>query len=305
MNFGPRATPEESFAIMDRALELGINFWDTANVYGQRKYEGYTETILGQYFAARPGAREKVILATKFHGRMGDGENDRGCSMVHMRHACEASLRRLQTDYIDLYQMHHVDRATPWAELWSGIQQLRLAGKIVYAGSSNFAGWHIASANEAAARHGELGLVSEQSKYSLIERTIEMEVVPACRHYGVGIIPWSPLESGLLGGVIGLQPDPNSRRSGERFEKRVEGLRPKLEAWEALCSQFGEKPADIALAWMLAKPQITAPIIGPRTLDQLNGSIRAIEIHLSTEQVQQIEAIWTGPRGEAPEAYAW
>ena len=303
MNFGPLTAEPESFAIMDRALALGIDFFDTADVYGWRTGEGVTEQIVGRWLAQGGGRRERVVLATKVYGKMGDGPNDRGLSARHIRHACDESLRRLRTDRIDLYQMHHVDRDAPWDEVWQAMEQLVTAGKVLYVGSSNFAGWHIAQANAAAAHRHFLGLVSEQSLYNLTARTIELEVLPACRAHGVGVIPWSPLAGGLLGGVLG-EAD-KGRRSSERIRKRVEERRAQLEAWEGFCRELGEKPADVALAWLLDSPAVTAPIIGPRTIAQLEGSLRALEIALSPDHRAALDRIWPGPGGEAPEAYAW
>ncbi len=303
MNFGPLTAEPESFAIMDRALALGIDFFDTADVYGWRTGEGVTEQIVGRWLAQGGGRRERVVLATKVYGKVGDGPNDRGLSARHIRHACDESLRRLRTDRIDLYQMHHVDRDAPWDEVWQAMEQLVTAGKVLYVGSSNLAGWHIAQANAAAAHRHFLGLVSEQSLYNLTARTIELEVLPACRAHGVGVIPWSPLAGGLLGGVLG-EAD-KGRRSSERIRKRVEESRAQLEAWEGFCRELGEKPADVALAWLLDSPAVTAPIIGPRTIAQLEGSLRALEIALSPDHRAALDRIWPGPGGEAPEAYAW
>ena len=303
MNFGPLTSEADSFAIMDRALELGINFFDTANVYGWKMGEGITEQIIGRWFAQGGGRREKVVLATKVYGKMGDWPNESRLSALHIRRACEASLRRLQTDYIDLYQMHHIDRDTLWEEIWQAMEQLVREGKVLYVGSSNFAGWHIAQANEAAQRRNFMGLVSEQSLYNLSARMIELEVIPACQSYGVGIIPWSPLGGGLLGGV--LQKVAEGRRADARMQERIEKHRAQLEAYEGFCREIGERPADVALAWLLQQPAVTAPIIGPRTLDQLNDSLRALEITLSDEALARLDAIWPGPGGPAPEAYAW
>lgn len=303
MNFGPYTTEADSFAIMDKALELGINFFDTANVYGWKLGEGITENIIGRWFAQGGGRREKVVLATKVYGRMGEWPNESRLSALHIKRACEASLRRLQTDHIDLYQMHHVDRNTPWEEIWQAMEQLVKEGKVIYVGSSNFAGWHIAQANEIAKQRHFMGLVSEQSLYSLNDRMIELEVIPACKAYGLGLIPWSPLAGGLLGGI--LQKISEGRRAREDVQKEVEKHRPKLEAYEAYCAELGEKPADVALAWMLHNPVVTAPIIGPRTMEQLTGSLRALDIQLSEESLKRLDEIWPGPGGEAPEAYAW
>ena len=302
MNFGPLTSEEDSFKIMDRALEVGINFFDTANVYGWKRGEGVTEQIIGRWFA-QGGRRDKVVLATKVYGDMGEWPNQQRLSALHIRKACEDSLRRLKTDYIDLYQMHHIDTDAPWEEVWQAMDVLVQQGKVVYVGSSNFGGWHIAQAQEAARHRNFMGLVSEQSLYNLAARTIELEVVPSCRHYGLGIIPWSPLAGGLLGGV--LQKAKEGRRASENIEKRIEEMRPKLEAYENLCSELGEKPADVALAWILKNPVVTAPIIGPRTLEQLDGSLRTLEIALTDEVMARLDEIFPGPGGEAPKAYAW
>jgi len=299
MNFGPRTPEDESFEIMDRALEEGINFFDTANRYGDSE----TESIIGRWFAQGGERREKVVLATKVFGAMGEWPNMSRLSARHIRDACEASLRRLQTDHIDLYQMHHIDRSTPWEEIWQAMDLLVAQGKVIYIGSSNFAGWHIAAATEAAQRRCSFGLVSEQSLYNLTARTVELEVLPACQAYGIGVIPWSPLGGGLLGGVLGGVSE--GRRSDDRLRRRIDALRPQLEAWEKLCAELGERPADVALAWLLANPAVTAPIIGPRTLDQFTESLRALEVHLKPSVLEQLDHIFPGPGGAAPEAYAW
>ncbi|MBM3286045.1 MAG: aldo/keto reductase [Candidatus Eisenbacteria bacterium] len=303
MNFGPHATDAESFAIMDRALELGINFFDTANVYGWRKGEGVTEQIIGRWLDQQGGRRERIVLATKVYGSMGDGPNDRRLSAYHIRSACDESLRRLKTDRIDLYQMHHVDRDTPWEEIWEAMEGLVRAGKVLYAGSSNFAGWNIAQAQGIAASRRFLGLVSEQSLYNLKDRMIELEVIPSCRAHGLGLIPWSPLAGGLLAGAPAHARD--GRRASEGVLKSAQKNGPQLEAYEALCREIGERPADVALAWLLRNPAVTAPIIGPRTMEQLNGSLRALALSLPEDAVKRLEEIWPGPGGEAPEAYAW
>ncbi|CAG1002419.1 partial NDP-hexose C3-ketoreductase / dTDP-4-oxo-2-deoxy-alpha-D-pentos-2-ene 2,3-reductase, partial [Anaerolineae bacterium] len=296
-------TEADSFAIMDRALELGINFFDTANVYGWKRGEGITENIIGRWFAQGGQRREKVVLATKVYGAMGDWPNENKLSALHIRRAVDESLRRMQTDYIDMYQMHHIDRDTPWEEIWQAMEVLVQQGKILYVGSSNFAGWHIAQANEAAKARHFMGLVSEQSLYNLKDRMIELEVIPACQHYGLGLIPWSPLAGGLLGGI--LEKAQQGRRANEDTQKDVEKHRPQLEKYEQFCKDIGENPADVALAWLLKNPVVTAPIIGPRTMEQLDGSLRALEIKLTDEQVITLDEIWPGPGGAAPEAYAW
>ncbi len=290
MNFGPQTIEQDSFAIMDRALDLGINFFDTADVYGWKLGEGWTEQIIGRWLAQGGGRRDKVVLATKVFGRMGDWPNQSRLSARHIKQACEASLRRLHTDWIDLYQMHHVDRETP-------------EGKVLYVGSSNFAGWHLAQAQEAARHRNFFGLVSEQSLYNLNERTIELEVIPACEAYGIGLIPWSPLGRGLLAGV--LQPANSGRRADEELKKEIAKSRTKLEAYEALCAGIGERPADVALAWLLHQRAVTAPVIGPRTMEQLDGAMRTLSLTLSQETMKQLDDLFPGPGGTAPEAYAW
>lgn len=303
MNFGPQTDEDASHLIMDRALDLGINFFDTANVYGWELGEGITEQIVGRWLAKGGRRRENIVLATKVYGRMGEGPNDRRLSAKYIRQACEDSLRRLQTDYIDLYQMHHVDRETPWEEIWQAMEQLVSQGKVIYVGSSNFAGLHIAQAQFSAKERHFLGLVSEQSLYNLIDRTIELEVVATCREFGLGIIPYSPLSGGLLGGV--LDKGSQGRRSSDNIKKRIQEFSEQLRTYEAFCSEIGQEPANVALAWLLSNPGVTAPIIGPRTIEQLDSSLQALEISFSDEQLVKLTNIWAGPGGEAPEAYAW
>ncbi len=303
MNFGPQTSEEDSFKIMDAALDEGINFFDTANVYGWKIGEGVTENILGRWFAQGGGRREKVVLATKVYGRMGEWPNQQHLSAYHIREACEQSLRRMQTDHIDLYQMHHIDSNSPWEEVWQAMEILVQQGKVVYVGSSNFAAWNIAQAMETARARHFLGLVSEQSLYNLAERTIELEVVPACRAYGLGIIPWSPLMGGALAGA--LQKAREGRRASEGVQKNIEKYRQRIEDWERFCMEMGEQPADVALAWLLKNPVVTAPIIGPRTVEQVRGSLRALDIILDDTAMARLDEIWPGPGGEAPKAYAW
>ncbi len=309
MNFGNQTPEKESFAIMDRALELGINFFDTADVYGWTP-RGLTEEIIGRWFAQGGGRREAVVLATKVYNpadREGErpepNHNGRNLSAMKIRRHCEGSLRRLRTETIDLYQMHHVDRECPWEEVWNAMGALQSQGKVVYVGSSNFAGWDIATACQEASRRGMIGLASEQSTYHLNNRMVELEVVPACRHYGMGLIPWSPLGGGLLGGA--LEKSAKGRRGSEDFQKTVEKNKGRLEAWESFCRTLGEKPAAVALAWLLHNPVVTAPIVGPRTIDQLESAVRATEIVLDAQALKKLDEIFPGPGGEAPMAYAW
>lgn len=302
MNFGPHTEEADAHAIMDRALDVGINFFDTANVYGWHTGEGITEQIIGRFLAKGGGRRDKIVLATKVYGKMGDWPNHSRLSALHIRRACEDSLRRLQTDHIDLYQMHHIAREAPWEEIWQAMETLVAQGKVLYVGSSNFAGFHIAQANEAAKARHFLGLVSEQSLYNLHARMIELEVIPACEAYGLGLLPWSPLGGGLLGGV--LEKQAQGRRASERIQKALESERPKIEAYEKLCRELGHAPADVALAWLLHQKAVTAPIVGPRTMGQLEGALTALNIQLSTEAREKLDAIFPGYK-PSPEHYAW
>jgi aryl-alcohol dehydrogenase-like predicted oxidoreductase len=303
MNFGPQTTEAESFRIMDSALERGINFFDTANVYGWKKGEGWTEQIVGRWLAQGGGRREKVVLATKVYGTMGDWPNQSRLSAMHIVRACEESLKRMKTDTIDLYQMHHIDRASPWEEIWQAMETLVRQGKVTYVGSSNFAGWHIAQACEAARHRHFLGLVSEQSLYNLIDRTIELEVIPACKAYGLGLIPWSPLKGGVLGGVLKKQAE--GRRSSDLAQKAITKHGPALEKYEALCDRIGVPPGNVALAWLGTNAAVTAPIVGPRTMEQLDSAIAALDVKLDDDTLKELDAIFPGPGGAAPEAYAW
>jgi len=303
MNFGPHTSEEDSHHIMDRALEHGLNFFDTANVYGRHLGVGVTEEIIGRWFSTGHGRREKVVLASKVYGKMGDWPNESRLSALHIKRACEESLRRLQTDRIDLYQMHHIDREAWWDEVWQAMEQLVHEGKILYVGCSNFAGWHIARANEIARHRHFLGLVSEQGQYNLTERSVELEVLPACREYGMGFIPYSPLAGGLLAGA--LQKVSEGRRGESYMHDEIEANRRRLERYEKLCADIGQRPSDVALAWLLSNPTVTAPIIGPRTVEQIDGSLRALKVTLAPETLAGLDEIFPGPGGPAPEAYAW
>ncbi|KJK42856.1 aldo/keto reductase [Streptomyces sp. NRRL F-4428] len=309
MNFGPQTTEPESHSIMDSALDAGINFVDTANVYGWGANKGRTEEIIGTWFAQGGGRREKTVLATKVYGSMSrEGEpwpNEDRLSALNIRRAVDASLKRLQTDHIDLYQFHHVDRRTPFEEIWQAVEVLIQQGKILYAGSSNFPGYKIAQANEVAARTGRLGLVSEQCLYNLSERRAEMEVIPAAEEYGLGVIPWSPLHGGLLGGVIRKEAEGGRRASGRSAEALANSaVRAQVQAYEDLLDKHGLEPGEVGLAWLLTRPGVTGPIVGPRTQEQLASALRAVELELSEEVLAGLEEIFPGP-GPSPEAFAW
>ena len=310
MNFGWHTSEEDSFAIMDRALELDINFFDTADVYGWTVEHGLTEEIIGRWLAQGGGRRDAVVLATKVYNPVNRKANlaevnsdGRSLSAYKIRKHAEGSLKRLQTDWIDLYQMHHVDHACPWDETWQAFDTLVKQGKVVYVGSSNFAGWDIATACQEASKRSMMGLVSEQSIYHLDNRMIELEVIPACREYGLGLIPWSPLGGGLLGGA--LEKFDAGRRKNAEFAKQVEEKRDQLEKYENLCKEIGHPPGEVALSWLLHNPVVTAPIIGPRTIEQLESAVRAASIDLDEEILTKLDEIFPGPGGEAPMAYAW
>ena len=303
MNFGPITPESDAHAIMDRAHEHGINYFDTANVYGWDKGKGLTERIIGNWFAHGGGRRERTVLATKVYGGMSDWPNDSRLSALHIRRACDASLQRLQTEYIDVYQMHHVDRDSPWDEIWQAMETLVHQGKILYVGSSNFAGWHIAQAQAAAERRHFLGLVSEQSLYNLLVRQVELEVLPACQSYGLGVIPWSPLAGGLLGGVVRKERE-GRRRTSEQSADLLQRHREAIEAYEDFCADLGEEPADVGIAWLLQRPGVTAPIVGPRTVEQLDGPLHALTLSLDAKALARLDEIFPGHR-PAPEDYAW
>jgi aryl-alcohol dehydrogenase-like predicted oxidoreductase len=316
MNFGPQTDDATAHAIMDTALDAGVNFFDTANIYGDDGHKGLTEEILGDWFAKGGGRRDKVVLATKLYGNMtNDGipwnqqswPNHDHLSALNIRREVEASLRRLRTDHIDVYQFHHIDRATPWDEIWQAIDVLVTQGKILYTGSSNFAGWHIAQANEAAQRRGSLGLVSEQCFYNLEQRTAEMDVIPAAQSYGLGVIPWSPLHQGLLGGALRKEREGGGSRTS--MGRAAAGLadpvvRARIQAYEDLCDKHGLQPGALALAWLLTRPGVTGPIVGPRTPAHLSSALDALELELSADLLDALDGIFPSP-GPSPEAFAW
>lgn len=301
MNFGPRTSEADAFEILNRATGAGINFIDTADQYGGHLGMGTTESLLGRWLKEDGTRRHKLVLATKVHEPMSDDVNDRGLSARHIRNACDASLDRLGVDHIDLYQMHHIDRTVPVDEIWLAMDRLIAQGKITYVGSSNFPGWAIAQVSERASVHGRPGLVSEQSLYNLIERRAELEVLPACREYGLGVIPWSPLAGGLLA-------EPSSGGDGRRQSEDALAERARraeqLGRFESLCVRLGETMSAVALAWLLHQEPVTATIIGPADLGQLSSVLSVPDISLSQATLDAIDEIFP-PCGAAPEAYAW
>ncbi|WP_087002421.1 aldo/keto reductase [Gulosibacter sp. 10] len=306
MNFGDAAGEPEAFEIMDRAVELGVNFFDTADVYGgpQRpdmlKGYGTSEEIIGDWLE-RSGRRDEIVLATKAYQPMGLGPNDRRLSAYHLKRACEASLRRLKTDHIDVYQMHHVDRATPYEEIWQAMEQLIAEGKITYVGSSNFAGWDVATAQMTANGRRALGLVSEQSLYNLTNRAIEQELIPALEHFGIGLIPWSPLAMGVLAGRP-KNGEPTVRRALQ--SQPYERFSDQLAEYEIFCAELGRTPAEVAQAWLLHQPIVSTLIAGSRTVEQLEVAVAALRVELDAEALAELDRIWPGP-GTAPQSYAW
>ena len=307
MNFGFTVDEASSFAVMYAAIDAGINLFDTADVYGgpqspdMDKGYGISEETIGRWLQ-RSGRRDDIVLATKVYQPMGLGPNDRRLSAYHIRRACEASLRRLQTDHIDLYQMHHVDRATPWEEIWQAMDQLVREGKISYVGSSNFAAWDVALAQSAASARHFMGLISEQSLYNLAVRTVELELIPALRSLGIGLIPYSPLHAGLLAGA--LQAVSEGRISDYATRQRIEAHRDQLEPYERLCREVDATPVEVALAWLLRNPAVSTAIVGALTIEELRSDLGALSVDLDDEVLARLDQIWPGP-GEAPQAYAW
>ncbi|MFE6668516.1 aldo/keto reductase [Streptomyces sp. NPDC057697] len=304
VNFGGRVDEEDGHRILNHALDLGLNFVDTANMYGWRVHKGYTEETIGRWFAKDPARRDRTVLATKVGNEMSGAPNDSGLSARHIVSSCEASLRRLQTDRIDLFQLHHVDRTAPWDEIWQALDLLVSQGKVLYVGSSNFAGWHVAMAQEAAARRHFLGLVSEQCAYNLVTRLPELELLPAARAYGMAVLPWSPLHGGLLGGVLAKLQEGTAVKSAQgRAVPALEEHRDRIAAYEELCRELGEHPAQVGLAWVLSRPGVTAPVIGPRSVEQLDGAVAALDLTLPDEVLTRLDELFPGPRAEAPEAW--
>ncbi|WP_084955858.1 aldo/keto reductase [Thermoactinospora rubra] len=312
MNFGPLTDEATSHRILDAAVDGGINLVDTADVYGadanRQVYglepdKGRTEEIIGTWLAKTPARRDQIVLATKAYGAMGPGVNDIRLSARRIRRACEESLRRLRTDHLDLYLLHHVDRTTPWEEIWEALSLLRQQGKVLYFGTSNHAAWHIVRGQCVAERLGAFGFVAEQSIYNLMQRSVELEVLPACQDLGLGFLPYSPLHGGLLGGI--LRKEQAERGKTGRAAAGLAAGRDRVERYEQACDAFGEHPAVVALAWLLHQPGVTAPIVGARTLDQLSLAQRALEVELDADQLALLDEIFPGPGGPAPEAYAW
>ncbi|WHT16655.1 aldo/keto reductase [Crossiella sp. CA-258035] len=308
LNLGVRTTTEEAFALLDLALERGINFLDTANQYGWQKHKGYTEELLGEWFALGGNRREKVVLGTKVGNPMTDLPNDSGLSARNIIASCEQSLRRLGTDWIDVYYMHHIDRSAPWEEVWQAMETLVWQGKVRYVGSSNFAGWHLVEAQASARERNFLGLVAESCVYNLVTRTVELELIPAAQKYGLAVLPWSPLHGGLLSGATRKLAEGTAVKTAQgRAQVAMAKHADVVAAYEKLCESHDLDPAEVGLAWVLNRPGVTAPVIGPRTQAQLTGALNALELTLPQALLDELDLIFppVGNGGPGPEAWAW
>lgn len=280
-----------SHAIMERALEKGVFFWDTADVYGQ---DGLSERVIGRWFAAT-GRRDEVVLATKFRFRMADGPNGTGASRRRIRQACEASLRRLQTDRIDLYQVHMQDVDTPEEETLAALDDLVRAGKILYVGVSNYAAYRLADAMWTSRTRNLARYVSMQMQYSLLQRDIEREHVPLARAHGLGILPWSPLAGGFLTGKIRRDEAPPAGARLAKWEERRKAFDTDrhwriLAALEDAAATVGAPVPAVALAWLLHQPQVSSVIFGARSVEQLDANLTAADLVLPPELLSALDA---------------
>ncbi len=314
MNFGPRVEERDAHKLMDRALELGINFFDTADAYGPTHlnaslYNGYCEEIIGRWFAQGNGRRDSVVLTTKCGMKMPsnttDGPNDiTGYSAYRIRKHVENSLKRLQTDHIDVHMMHHIDARTKWDEVWETYGALIGQGKVTYAASSNFGARHLCFAQASAKEHGMFGLVEEEHKYNLVCRLPELEVLPAAQEMGIGMVTYHPLMEGMFSGHL-LETTSGGQR-GYATSKTIspENL-DRLKRYAALCERIGESMPAVTYAWILSNPTVSSVIIGPRTIEQLESSAAAADLELDEGVLKEIDEIYPGPGGAAPQAYAW
>ena len=314
MHFGSRASDEETLKILDRAFEMGINFWDTANVYGGSGGRGKSEMLIGEWFKKNPARRDQVVLATKVYGQMVEkpGPNQaRGFSAYKVLREVQDSLRRLQTDRIDLYQVHHFDRTVSIEEFWGTLEDVVHRGDVRYIGTSNFPGWGLAKFQMAAWQRGFTGIVSEQSMYNLLNRAPELEVLPAALNLGIGVIPYMPLAGGLLTGKMASLPGSRTADVEKEYGISLGADNLQFKAFSALCRELGETETVVAIAWTLAQPAVASPIIGIRTVEQLDGLERAAELVLPDEALQRLDEIFNINKGRplksgaAPEAYSW
>ncbi len=314
MHFGGVTPEAEAFEIMDKALDMGINFFDTANVYGGPAGTGATEEVIGRWLNQGGGRREQIVLATKVYNRMirdRDMPNEEsGISAYKVRKHVADSLRRLQTDHIDLYQVHHIDRRITPEEFWGIFEGLVDQGDILYMGTSNFPGWGLAKFQMQAQQRGFMGIVSEQTQYNLLNRIPELEVLPAAKDFGIGVIPYMPLAGGLLTGKKSATA--GTRTSDVEKEYNLNLSEDQQFAdYSALCREIGEKETAVAIAWTLAHPAVSSAIVGVRTLAHLEGLARAAELELEPSTMKRLDEIFNINRGRplqpgpAPEAYAW
>ncbi len=301
MMFGGRADEAESIRIMDHAMDRGVNFVDTANVYAANE----SERIVGKALA-RDGRRQRTVLATKFNFPQGDDVNARGLSRRHLIEACDASLERLGTDWIDLYQMHRSNAAVPIDETLRALDDLIRAGKVRYIGSSMFPGWQIVESLWIAKELGLNRFVSEQPAYHMLDRTVEREVIPAAQSFGLAVIPWGPLCGGLLSGKYRRdQGDAEGRwqQGKDNFNREATPLAWQIiDALRAMAERKGCSMSQLALAWCAAQPGITAPIIGPRTLQQVEDNLGAVDVTLAAEDFAHIDELLP-PRAVAVRYY--
>jgi NDP-hexose C3-ketoreductase / dTDP-4-oxo-2-deoxy-alpha-D-pentos-2-ene 2,3-reductase len=306
VNFGGRVGEAEGHALLDHALEAGVTFVDTADMYGWRVHRGYTEETIGRWLRASRDRRNEVVLATKVGNPVGEGPNDTGLSARHIVAACEASLRRLGTDWIDLYQLHTPDPYAHWDEIWQALDVLVAQGKVRYAGTSNFAGWQLGIGQEAARRRGSLGIVSEQCLYNLAARGAELEIVPAARALEVAVLVWSPLHGGLLGGVLAKERAGTAVKSLQgRSRSALDGHGDTIRTYEEFCAERGLAPGAVALAWVLSRPGVAVAVIGPRTPEQFDACRTALDLELDPADLERLDALFPpyGRGGPAPGAW--
>jgi aryl-alcohol dehydrogenase-like predicted oxidoreductase len=311
MHFGRATSEADAFAIMDRALELGINFFDTANVYGGR---GRAEEIIGAWLSQGDRRRERVVLATKVYGPMADASvpnEGPGISAYKVRKHVADSLRRLQTDHLDLYQVHHIDWRITAEEFWGTFERLVDRGDVLYVGSSNFPGWGLAKYQMQALQRGFLGFVSEQTQYNLLNRIPELEVLPAAKDLGIGVLAYMPLAGGLLTGKAKAIDGSRTAAVEQEYEISLAARRQQFEAYSDLCEALGAPEHIVAMAWTLAHPAVASAIVGIRTLAHLHNIEQAVALELDTAAMARLDEIFNINRGRplrpgpAPAAYAW
>lgn len=302
MTFGNQADEQTAFAIMDIADQAGINFFDTSNVYplgGGLDTVGATEVIVGNWIKER-GVRQRIVLATKCRGAMGSGPNDEGLSRQHIISACEASLKRLQTDFIDLYQMHWPDPATPIEETLRALDDLVKAGKVRYIGCSNYLAWQLAEALWTSDKFNLARFECDQPRYNILFRMIEDEILPLCQSQGVGVIAYNPLAGGMLTGRYqkGQDLQQGTRfglaNSGELYRKRYwkDAVFEEVEAIKQFLSSREKSLTHVALAWVLAQPVVTSAIIGASRPEQLEDSLQGVDLVLDDEEQKYLDQVW-------------